>query len=104
MKLTNYHIIKRPLLTEKLDQAREDNNAYAFQVDRRANKIDVKRAVESLFSVEVVQVRTQVVRGKPKRVGYHIGRRPSWKKAIVTLKEGQSIDFVEGGIEAASEE
>ena len=96
MKLTNYQILKRPLLTEKLDLQREANNAYAFEVDRRANKVEIRSAVEHLFDVKVTQVRTQVMRGKPKRMGTNFGRRSSWKKAIITLKEGDAIDFVEG--------
>ncbi len=97
MKLDLYDIVKRPLLTEKFVRQGEVSNAYAFEVDRRANKIQIRDAIERIFEVKVVDVRTQVVRGKPKRVGYHFGRRPSWKKAIVTLREGDEIDLIEGG-------
>ena len=103
MNLTSYDIIRRPLITEKLDLQREDNNAYAFEVDRRANKIQIRSAIEQIFQVKVTEVRTQVVRGKPKRIGLNRGHRPSWKKAIVTLKEGDSIDFVEGSREDQDE-
>ncbi len=96
MNLTSHDIIRRPLITEKLDLQREENNAYAFEVDRRANKIQIRGAVEKIFKVKVTDVRTQLVRGKPKRVGLKRGHRPCWKKAIVTLKEGDTIDFVEG--------
>lgn len=103
MKLRDYDVVKRPLLTEKLDLDRENNNAYAFEVDRRATKIEVRRAVERLFQVSVLGVRTQVVRGKPKRIGRSIGHRSTWKKAIVKLKKGDEIDFVEGGASVMDE-
>jgi large subunit ribosomal protein L23 len=90
-------VIKGPLITEKLDQAREKFRQYSFIVDRKATKYDVARAVESLFKVSVEGVRTNVVRGKTKRVGRSIGKRPNFKKAIVTLKEGEKIDLFEGG-------
>ena len=67
-----------------------------FEVARDANKIDVRRAVQELFKVTVVDVRTLVVRGKEKRVGRFSGQRPSWKKAFVTLKPGDNIEFFEG--------
>jgi len=102
-------VIKRPLLTEKTARLRETGGAasaaaegeeYAqkvvFEVARDANKIDVRRAVESLFKVTVTDVRTLIVRGKEKRVGRFSGRRPSWKKAFVTLKPGDNIEFFEG--------
>ena len=102
-------VIKRPLLTEKSARLREtgggatvavEGEAYAqkvvFEVARDANKIDVRRAVQELFKVTVTDVRTLVVRGKEKRVGRFSGRRPSWKKAFVTLKPGDNIEFFEG--------
>ena len=102
-------VIKRPLLTEKSARLREtggaatghaEGDAYAqqvvFEVARDANKIDVRRAVEQLFKVSVTDVRTLIVRGKEKRVGKYSGRRPSWKKAFVTLKPGDNIEFFEG--------
>jgi large subunit ribosomal protein L23 len=94
----NIHdVIKGPIITEKLDQAREKFRQYSFIVDKKATKIDVARAVESLFKVSVEGVRTNIVHGKVKRVGRNIGRRPNYKKAIVTLKEGDKIELFEGG-------
>ncbi len=89
-------VIKGPLITEKLDKAREKFRQYSFIVDRKATKHDVARAVETLFKVTVEGVRTNVVRGKIKRVGRSIGKRPNYKKAIVTLKEGDKIELFEG--------
>ncbi|MBI5549056.1 MAG: 50S ribosomal protein L23 [Deltaproteobacteria bacterium] len=93
MNLTD--VIKGPIVTEKLDQAREDNHQYAFLVDREANKSLIADAVEKLFKVNVVAVRTSIHRGKVKRIGRSIGQRPNWKRAVVTLKEGQTIDLFE---------
>ena len=90
-------VIKGPLITEKLDKAREKFRQYSFIVDRKATKHDVARAVETLFKVTVEGVRTNVVRGKVKRVGRSIGKRPNFKKAVVTLKEGDTIELFEGG-------
>ena len=91
------HVIKGPLITEKLDQLREKQRQYSFVVDRQATKHDVARAVTTLFKVTVENVRTSVVRGKVKRVGTSMGKRPNWKKAFVTLKEGDKIELFEGG-------
>lgn len=90
-------VIKGPVITEKLDRAREKFNQYSFVVDRQASKHDVTRAVESLFKVSVEAIRTHIVRGKTKRVGKSMGKRPNFKKAIVTLKEGDKIELFEGG-------
>ena len=90
-------VIKGPLITEKLDKAREKLRQYSFLVDRAASKHDVKSAVQSLFKVNVEGVRTLILRGKIKRMGRSIGKRPNFKKAIVTLKEGDKIDLFEGG-------
>jgi large subunit ribosomal protein L23 len=102
-------IIKRPLLTEKSARLREtgggaaaaaEGEEYAqqvvFEVARDSNKIEIRAAVQSLFKVSVTDVRTLVVRGKEKRIGRFNGRRPSWKKAFVTLKPGDNIEFFEG--------
>ena len=102
-------IIKRPLLTEKSARLRETGGAasaraegeeYAqkvvFEVARDSNKIEIRSAVQELFKVTVMNVRTVVVRGKEKRIGRFNGRRPSWKKAFVTLKPGDNIEFFEG--------
>uniref|UniRef100_A0A7V3ZW16 Large ribosomal subunit protein uL23 n=1 Tax=candidate division WOR-3 bacterium TaxID=2052148 RepID=A0A7V3ZW16_UNCW3 len=87
-------IIIRPILTEKALRLREYNQ-YVFEVKKEANKIDIKRAVEELFKVKVEKVRTINMRGKPKRIGLFEGRTSSWKKAIVTLKEGERIEGLE---------
>ena len=91
-----YRIIRRPLVTEKSTLQKDIHNHLAFEVDRRANKIEIKKAVEKIFKVQVVDVRTMNYLGKRKRLGRTVGRRPHWKKAIVTLKPGQKIDFFEG--------
>ena len=89
-------IIRRPLITEKSTRQKEEARQYIFEVDRDANKIEIQSAVERLFKVKVLQVRTSNVLGKVKRLGRRQGKRPDWKKAIVTLKEGDRIDFFEG--------
>jgi large subunit ribosomal protein L23 len=91
-----YYIIKRPLITEKSDIARENNNKYVFEVKRNANKIEIKNAIEEIFKVKVLDVNTIIVPGKVRRIGRNMGKRSSWKKAIVKLKEGYKIDFLEG--------
>jgi large subunit ribosomal protein L23 len=91
-----YKIIRRPLITEKSTIQKEMHNQLAFEVDRRANKIEIKKAVEKIFKVQVADVRTQNYEGKRKRLGRNLGRRRHWKKAIVTLKPGQKIEFFEG--------
>lgn len=89
-------IIRRPLVTEKSTIQKEEARQYAFEVDRNSNKIEIKSAVEHLFKVKVNQVRTINVLGKMKRLGRRYGKRPDWKKAVVTLREGDRIDFFEG--------
>ncbi len=89
-------IIRRPYRTEKTENLKESSHQYAFVVDPKANKIEVKWAVEKLFRVSVLDVQTMVMKGKPKRMGRFEGRRPNWKKALVTLKEGDTIDIFEG--------
>jgi large subunit ribosomal protein L23 len=91
-----HDVIMRPLVTEKSTLGREERNEVVFAVDPRANKHDVRRAVEELFSVRVTDVRTMRMPRKTRRVGRFIGNRPEWKKAIVRLAEGQSIEFFEG--------
>ncbi len=86
-------IVVRPILTEKTSQAQEFESTYAFEVGLAASKLQIKRAIESLFDVEVERVRTVRVRGKVKRFGRHFGKRSNWKKAYVKLAEGDSIDF-----------
>ncbi|MCK5553544.1 MAG: 50S ribosomal protein L23 [Deltaproteobacteria bacterium] len=91
-----HDIIISPLVTEKSTIQREGQNQYSFKVDKRTNKIEIKDAVERLFKVKVREVRTVTVRGKVKRLGKRFGKRPDWKKAIVTVKEGDRIEFFEG--------
>ena len=88
-------IIRRPLVTEKSTQAKEQANKVTFVVRRDANKIEIARAVEEVFGVRVLVVRTIRIHGKMKRVGVRQGRRPDWKKAVVTLQEGDRIDLFE---------
>jgi len=87
-------VLHRPVITEKATILRE-RNQYAFKVDRRANKIQIRQAVETVFGVKVDSVRTVSVPAKPKRQGAFMGRTAAWKKAYVTLKEGESIDVLE---------
>jgi large subunit ribosomal protein L23 len=96
MNLAVQEIVVRPLITEKAERNRQALRHYSFEVHRDASKIQVKQAVEKLFAVHVEDVRTSIARGKNKRVGRNIGRRPNWKKAIVTLKEGETISLFEG--------
>lgn len=91
-----YKIIKRPVITEKANLAKEEQNHLVFEVDRDANKVDIRRAIEELFDVRVIQIQTMVVPGKVKRQGRHWGKTPKWKKAVVKLAAGDSIDFFEG--------
>lgn len=89
-----YSIIKRPHVTEKTSMGTADNT-ITLVVDRNANKIEIKQAVETLFKVNVTGVRTLNVAGKVKRFGRTYGKRQNWKKAYITLKEGQTVDFFE---------
>jgi large subunit ribosomal protein L23 len=94
--MSHYAIIIRPLVTEKTNLQREMNNTVSFEVDRRANRIEIKRAVESGFKVRVVSVRTMQMSGKTVQRGRIRGQRRDWKKAIVRLMPGQRIEFFEG--------
>ncbi len=89
-------VIQRPVVTEKSTIERELANVVTFAVDPRAGKIEIKAAVEGLFNVKVLDVRTSKVRGKKRRVGRFEGHKPSWKKARVRLAEGDTIEFFEG--------
>jgi len=91
-----HEVIRRPLVTEKSNIAREEHNLVTFAVDPRANKHQIKRAVEELFDVSVVDVRTIRMPRKSRRVGRFMGRKAEWKKALVRLAEGQRIEFFEG--------
>lgn len=86
-------IVLRPLITEKTLRIAERENAYTFQVDRNANKVQVRDAIERLFSVSVTDVRTQNMMGKFRRMGRSFGSTSNWKKAVVKVKEGDTIEF-----------
>ena len=90
---TPQQIIIRPVITEKTTDLQTQHGKYVFEVAKKANKIEIRKAVEMVFGVRVSNVRTMVVRGDVRRVGRFFGRRPFWKKAIVTLNDGDSIDF-----------
>ena len=95
IKLTD--VIRRPLITEKTSILREDGKTIVFEVATRANKVQIKRAVEQLLGTKVAAIRTSIVHGKIKRQGRFAGQRPDWKKAYVTLREGQKMpEFLEG--------
>ena len=95
--MRNIHeVIVRPVITEKSTDQLDKHNAYTFVVDVDANKLEIARAVETLFKVKVKNVRTMQYRGKERRVGRHIGRRAAWKKAVVTLRDGDTIEIFEG--------
>ena len=88
------HVIRKPIiLTEKANVLREKNNQVIFEVAREANKVQIKDAVQKLFKVTVMSVNTMVMRGKDRRMGRGYAKTQNWKKAIVTLKTGDSIDF-----------
>ena len=91
-----HEVIQRPIVTEKSAIAREEANIATFRVDPGATKHDIRRAVELLFEVKVENVRTMNQPGKKRRVGKKIGRKPSWKKAIVELAPGNTIEYFEG--------
>jgi large subunit ribosomal protein L23 len=90
-----HHIIKKPMITEKSTRQKEANQ-IAFVVDPKASKIEIRHAVEKLFKVKVLAVQTLHITGKRKRMGRFFGWKPDWKKAIVTLREGDRIEFFEG--------
>ena len=94
--MLDYDIIRRPLITEKTNLQKEAFNQVSFEVDRRANRVEIKRAVESIFKVRVAGVKTMQVKGKVKRRGRFVGKRKDWKKAVVKLVPGDRIDFFEG--------
>ena len=91
-----YDVLVGPYLTEKGAALKENENKVLFKVSRHANKIEIKKAVEEIFKVKVDCVATINCKGKKKRMGKYEGRRSDWKKAIVTLKEGEKLDFIEG--------
>ena len=91
-----YQVIKEPHITEKANLQKGEVNQVSLKVNRPANKIEIRRAVEALFKTKVLDVRTMNMRGKSRRMGKHVGRKPHWKKAIVQLAPGESIEFFEG--------
>ncbi len=91
-----YDVIQRPLVTEKSNIGREEENLVTLAVNPAANKHEIRRAIEELFNVQVISVRTMRMPRKSRRVGKFVGRKPEWKKAIVRLAEGHSIEFFEG--------
>jgi len=96
MKSAQDIIIKPLIMTEKGETLKEEQNKVLFKVSLQANKVEIKAAVEKLFSVNVEDVNTLIVRGKTSRLGRRMGKRPNWKKAVVTLREGDAIEFFEG--------
>jgi len=90
-----YSLIGRPVVTEKTTVQREDDNKVVFRVKKEANKIQIRQAIEKLFAVKVLKVNTMRMPSKPKRVGRIVGARGSWKKAVVTLAPGETIEFYE---------
>jgi len=91
-----YRVVKEPHIAEKASLQKESANQVTFKVDKRANKIEIKQAVETLFKTKVLEVRTMRVAGKQRRIGRSVGRRPDWKKAVVKLAPGENIEFFEG--------
>ena len=91
-----HEVIRKPLVTEKSNIGREEQNLVTLAVNPHANKHDIRRAVEELFQVNVLEVRTIRMPRKLRRVGKNAGRKPEWKKAMVRLAEGQTIEFFEG--------
>lgn len=96
MKKKSVSVIRRPVITERASRNQEVGNKYLFEVRRDANKVEIRKAVEEMFTVKVTKVNTTSIHGKTKQMGRFRGRRADWKKAIVTVAEGQSIEFFEG--------
>ncbi len=91
-----HEVIRNPHITEKGSIQKESHNQITFKVDRGSNKIEIRRAVEGLLKAKVVSVKTMNMKGKKRRLGRSVGKRPDWKKAVVTLAPGENIDFFEG--------
>ena len=89
-------VIRRPIITEKASRLKEKHNIYVFEVDRNSNKIEIKQSIQELFKVTVEDVRTSIAHGKIKSRGRFKGRRADWKRAVVQLKKGDTIEFFEG--------
>jgi large subunit ribosomal protein L23 len=91
-----YQVIKEPRITEKANIQREDTNQVTFKVHKKANKVEIRQAVETFFKTKVLDVRTMNVRGKRRRMGKTVGKKSDWKKAVVRLAPGENIEFFEG--------
>ncbi|ADQ15337.1 50S ribosomal protein L23 [Halanaerobium hydrogeniformans] len=89
-------IIIAPIISENSMEQMEENNTYTFKVAKNANKVEIRNAVEEIFKVKVINVNTMNVRGKKRRLGFHEGKKPDWKKALVTLTEDDEIEIYEG--------
>jgi large subunit ribosomal protein L23 len=94
--MNNYTVIKRPVITEKLSRVKGENNMYAFEVDPRANKLEIKQAIETIFKVKVIKLNTVTMPGKNRRFGARVTEKQPWKKAIAKLKKGDRIEIYEG--------
>ena len=92
----NLKILRHPHLTEKTVRQKEELNQVTFLVEPNANKVEIRKTIEKMFKVSVLNVRTLKIRGKVKRMGRFVGRRPDWKKAVITLKQGDRIEYFEG--------
>ncbi len=91
-----YKVIKEPHITEKGALQKELNNQISFKADRRANKVEIRQAVETIFKTKVLSVKTMNMKGKKRRMGKTTGKKPDWKKVIVKLAPGENIEFFEG--------
>ncbi len=91
-----YQVIKEPRITEKANIQKEDTNQVTFKVHKKANKVEIRQAVETFFKTKVLDVRTMNVRGKRRRMGKTVGKKSDWKKAVVRLAPGEKIEFFEG--------
>ena len=91
-----YQVIKEPRITEKANIQKEDTNQVTFRVHKKANKVEIRQAVETFFKTKVLDVRTMNVRGKKRRMGKTVGKKSDWKKAVVRLAPGENIEFFEG--------
>ncbi|MFW5980796.1 MAG: 50S ribosomal protein L23 [Halanaerobiaceae bacterium] len=91
-----HDIIIRPIISEQSMELMESNNTYAFEVAKTANKIEIRKAIEEIFEVEIENVNTMNMKGKKRRLGRNEGKRPDWKKAYVKLAEGENIEVYEG--------
>jgi large subunit ribosomal protein L23 len=91
-----YQVIKEPHITEKANIQKEETNQITFRVHQKANKVEIRQAVETFFKTKVLEVRTMNVRGKKRRMGRTVGKKSDWKKAVVRLAPGENIEFFEG--------